>query len=153
MRLLGAQVVRTPIGLSSDSKLTHTGECTVHPPDSYDLMYISYCEAIKRHHSWRRYLRPIQQREYSTRVSDIHKLMRLLMKPANPLAHELGTAREIIEAIEADAQAATRPSSGKLDVFFASAGTGGTLSGVAHGVKKAHNPDARVIGIDVVRIH
>ena len=61
--------------------------------------------------------------------------------------------KSIMKVVSSDAQAAARPSSGKLDVFFASAGTGGTLSGVARGVKKAHNPDARVIGIDVVRIH
>jgi len=71
--------------------------------------------------------------------------------PNNPLCHELGTAQEIIDAIVADAAhpSPARTSSGKLDVFFASAGTGGTLTGVARGVKKAHNPSATIIGVDV----
>ena len=32
------------------------------------------------------------------------------------------------------------PLSGKVDVFVGGAGTGGTVSGVARGIKKAHNP-------------
>ncbi|KZV70883.1 pyridoxal phosphate-dependent enzyme beta subunit [Peniophora sp. CONT] len=114
MRLLGAQVVRTPIGLSSESKLTHTA---------------------------------IAKRLKETIPGGV--ILDQYSNPANPLAHELGTAREMIDAIVADAQTSSRPSSGKLDVFFASAGTGGTLSGVAVGVKKEHNPGAQVIGIDV----
>ena len=42
------------------------------------------------------------------------------------------------------------PSSGKVDVVVASAGTGGTISGVAKGIKKAHNPDCVVVGVDPV---
>jgi cystathionine beta-synthase len=44
------------------------------------------------------------------------------------------------------------PSSGKVDVFVGGAGTGGTVSGVARGIKKAHNPDCVVVGVDPVRI-
>lgn len=44
------------------------------------------------------------------------------------------------------------PSSGKVDVFVGGAGTGGTLSGVARGIKKAHNPDCVIVGVDPVRV-
>jgi cystathionine beta-synthase len=44
------------------------------------------------------------------------------------------------------------PSSGKVDVFVGGAGTGGTLSGIARGMKKAHNPDCVVVGVDPVRV-
>ena len=37
-----------------------------------------------------------------------------------------------------------------MDVVVASAGTGGTISGVAKGIKKAHNPDCVVVGVDPV---
>ena len=46
----------------------------------------------------------------------------------NPLAHELGTAVEIIEQV--------RNSGGKVDVVVAGAGTGGTITGLAKGLKK-----------------
>jgi len=44
------------------------------------------------------------------------------------------------------------PSSGKVDVFVGGAGTGGTVSGIARGIKKAHNPDCVVVGVDPVRV-
>jgi cystathionine beta-synthase len=44
------------------------------------------------------------------------------------------------------------PSSGKVDVFVGGAGTGGTVSGVARGIKKAHNPDCVVVAVDPVRV-
>lgn len=44
------------------------------------------------------------------------------------------------------------PSSGKVDVFVGGAGTGGTVSGVARGIKKAHNPDCVIVGVDPVRV-
>lgn len=69
----------------------------------------------------------------------------------NPLAHELTTAPEIIEGVTSTPPSQARPSSGKVDVFVAGAGTGGTVSGVAKGIKKAHNPDCVVIGVDPVR--
>jgi cystathionine beta-synthase len=68
----------------------------------------------------------------------------------NPLAHELTTAPEIIEAVTSTPSTPVHPSSGKVDVFVAGAGTGGTVSGVAKGIKKAHNPDCIVIGVDPV---
>lgn len=56
--------------------------------------------------------------------------------PDNPLAHELGTAEEI-----------WRQSGGKIDAIVAGAGTGGTISGLAKGLRK-HNPDIKVIAAD-----
>ncbi len=56
--------------------------------------------------------------------------------PSNPLAHEEGTAREIIDQC-----------GGKLDAVVMAAGTGGTISGVARAIKR-EVPGAKVIGVD-----
>src|SRR6266404_4113014 len=69
----------------------------------------------------------------------------------NPLAHEFTTAPEIIAAVTSTPSSAAHPSSGKVDVFVAAAGTGGTVSGVASGIKKTHNKDCVVVGVDPVR--
>jgi cystathionine beta-synthase len=69
----------------------------------------------------------------------------------NPLVHELTTAPEIIEAVTSTLPSQVHPSSGKVDAFVAGAGTGGTVSGVARGIKKAHNADCVVVGVDPVR--
>lgn len=58
--------------------------------------------------------------------------------PSNPLAHYDQTAEEIIEQTE-----------GKLDYFFGSAGTGGTITGVASKLKEKI-PGIKCIGIDPV---
>ena len=72
-------------------------------------------------------------------------------KPNNPLAHELTTAPEIITAVTSTPSTPAYPSSGKVDVFVAGAGTGGTVTGVARGIKKAHNKDCIIVGVDPVR--
>lgn len=54
----------------------------------------------------------------------------------NPLAHELGTAEEIWEQ-----------TGGKVDAVVAGAGTGGTITGIARGLRK-HNKDVKVIAAD-----
>ena len=46
----------------------------------------------------------------------------------NPLAHEFGTAVEIVEQVQSAGK--------KVDVFVAGAGTGGTITGTARGLKK-----------------
>jgi cystathionine beta-synthase len=46
----------------------------------------------------------------------------------NPLAHEFGTAVEIVQQVKSEML--------KVDVFVAGAGTGGTVSGIARGLKK-----------------
>lgn len=54
----------------------------------------------------------------------------------NPLAHEFGTAEEI-----------WAQTGGKITAVVAGAGTGGTISGIAKGLKK-HNKDIKVIAAD-----
>ncbi|MGQ0553031.1 MAG: cystathionine beta-synthase [Planctomycetota bacterium] len=54
----------------------------------------------------------------------------------NPKIHYEATAAEILEACD-----------GKLDAFVATAGTGGTLSGVAKRLKEAL-PNCRIVGVD-----
>jgi cystathionine beta-synthase len=56
--------------------------------------------------------------------------------PSNPLAHEEGTGRELVEQC-----------GGKVDAVVMTAGTGGTISGVARAVK-AQVPSCKVIGVD-----
>jgi cysteine synthase len=56
--------------------------------------------------------------------------------PANPEAHRLGTGPEILTALD-----------GKVDVFVAGVGTGGTITGVGEALK-AHNPKAHVIAVE-----
>lgn len=56
--------------------------------------------------------------------------------PANPDAHRKTTAREILEATQ-----------GRLDVFVAGVGTGGTITGVGEVLKK-HNADIKVVAVE-----
>jgi cystathionine beta-synthase len=55
---------------------------------------------------------------------------------SNPRAHEEGTAAEILEQCD-----------GKLDVLVMTAGTGGTITGVARGIKRAL-PHVQIVGVD-----
>src|ERR1043166_4958634 len=56
--------------------------------------------------------------------------------PSNPAAHEDGTGREIIDQC-----------GGKLDAVVMTAGTGGTITGVARVIKR-EVPKCKVIGVD-----
>lgn len=56
--------------------------------------------------------------------------------PANPAVHVRTTAQEI-----------WRDTEGKVDIFVAGVGTGGTVSGVGEGLK-AHNPDIRIVAVE-----
>jgi cystathionine beta-synthase len=56
--------------------------------------------------------------------------------PSNPLAHEEGTGREILDQC-----------GGKLDAVVMTAGTGGTITGVAKVIKR-EVPTCQVIGVD-----
>lgn len=56
--------------------------------------------------------------------------------PANPYAHEVSTAQEIIKDTD-----------GNIDIFVASFGTAGTLSGCGKALK-AFNPKIKVIGVE-----
>lgn len=60
-------------------------------------------------------------------------LLRQFSNPANPAIHEATTAQEIWN----DTQ-------GAIDAFVAGVGTGGTLQGVAQGLKR-HRPDIRIV--------
>lgn len=56
--------------------------------------------------------------------------------PANPAQHVRTTAQEI-----------WRDTDGKVDIFVAAVGTGGTISGVGKGLK-AHNPNIRIVAVE-----
>ena len=56
--------------------------------------------------------------------------------PANPAAHKRTTAEEI-----------WRDTDGKVDIFVAGVGTGGTVSGTGEGLK-SHNPAVQVIAVE-----
>ncbi|ESK96493.1 pyridoxal phosphate-dependent enzyme [Moniliophthora roreri MCA 2997] len=66
----------------------------------------------------------------------------------NPLAHELTTGPEIIEAVVSTPSTSARPSTRKVDVLVSSAGTGGTITGLSHAIKKTHNKDCVIVGVD-----
>lgn len=56
--------------------------------------------------------------------------------PANPQAHVVTTAEEI-----------WKDTDGKVDVFVAGVGTGGTVSGTGKGLK-SHNPQIEIVGVE-----
>jgi cysteine synthase A len=56
--------------------------------------------------------------------------------PANPEAHRLGTGPEILRALD-----------GKVDVFVAGVGTGGTITGAGEAIKGA-NPKAEIVAVE-----
>ena len=68
----------------------------------------------------------------------------------NPLAHELTTGPEIIAAVTATESTHSKPSSGRVDVMVAGAGTGGTITGISRALKKTHNPKCVVVAVDPV---
>ncbi|KIM52408.1 hypothetical protein SCLCIDRAFT_141143 [Scleroderma citrinum Foug A] len=68
----------------------------------------------------------------------------------NPLVHEYTTGPEIIDAIVSTPSTPTRPSSLKVDVLVAGAGTGGTVTGVSRALKKRHNSRCIIVGIDPI---
>lgn len=60
------------------------------------------------------------------------------------------TGPEIIEAVVSTPSTPAHPSSGKVDVLVAGAGTGGTITGISRAIKKTHNKDCVVVGADPV---
>lgn len=56
--------------------------------------------------------------------------------PANPAIHARTTAQEIWDDTD-----------GQMDIFVAGVGTGGTVSGVAEGLKK-HNPNIQIVAVE-----
>lgn len=63
-------------------------------------------------------------------------ILQQFKNPANPLAHEQTTGEEI-----------WRDTNGKVDIFVASVGTGGTLCGTAQALKR-HNPAIQAIAVE-----
>jgi cysteine synthase A len=78
----------------------------------------------------------VEQAEALGRSTPGAVLLRQFENPANPLAHERGTAEEI-----------WRDTNGALDVFVAGIGTGGTITGVSR-VLKRRLPELLVIGVE-----
>ncbi|TKA31427.1 hypothetical protein B0A50_02274 [Salinomyces thailandicus] len=60
--------------------------------------------------------------------------------PNNPLAHELGTAKEIVDQME--------QVEGRLAAVIAGAGTGGTITGLSRGIRKAHGDSVKIVAAD-----
>jgi cystathionine beta-synthase len=58
----------------------------------------------------------------------------------NPAAHEFGTAAEIVEQIQ--------KVEGKLAAVVAGAGTGGTITGISRGIRKAHSDNVKIVAAD-----
>lgn len=64
-------------------------------------------------------------------------LTRQFENPANPETHEKTTAQEIIASFESQ----------KIDAFIAGVGTGGTLTGVGHELKKVY-PNIKIYAVE-----
>lgn len=63
-------------------------------------------------------------------------ILQQFQNSANPEIHRITTAQEILKDTD-----------GKVDIFIAGVGTGGTLTGVGE-VLKAHNPNIKIIAVE-----
>jgi len=60
--------------------------------------------------------------------------------PNNPLAHELGTAKEIVDQMN--------KIEGRLAAVIAGAGTGGTITGLSRGIRTVHGDKVKIVAAD-----
>lgn len=78
----------------------------------------------------------IHRAEELKETTDGALILQQFDNPANPAAHQRTTGQEI-----------WRDTEGKVDVFVAGVGTGGTVSGVGAALK-AHNPKVKVVAVE-----
>jgi cysteine synthase len=78
----------------------------------------------------------IEKAEEIVKATDDAVMLQQFDNPANPDIHRKTTAEEV-----------WKDSDGKVDIFIAGVGTGGTLTGVGEVLKK-YNPDIKIIAVE-----
>ncbi|KAG6890107.1 hypothetical protein C0995_012058 [Termitomyces sp. Mi166 len=129
LRALGAEVVRTPTEAAWDSPESHIGRIPIQLSGSLVAEFL-------------------HDRRSRSKIATRNTLRHHIGSINNPLAHEYTTGPEIIEAVVSTPSTPARLSSGKVDVIVAGAGTGGTVTGISRAIKRTHNKDCVIVGID-----
>ncbi|KAG6821445.1 hypothetical protein H0H93_010169 [Arthromyces matolae] len=124
LRALGAEVIRTPTEAAWDSPQSH--------------IEVSWLNSLTIPGVAQKLQREITHGIILDQYRNVN----------NPLAHEYTTGPEIIEAVISTPSTPDRMSSGKVDVVVAGAGTGGTVTGISRAIKKTHNKNCHIVGVD-----